>query len=80
MVGAARTNFSRSRKRMTLVLSASRIATASTGLAFNIGNGFDIVGYQGSGTPRPDYVAGCNPTSGSFNWAGVQSTAGTPER
>jgi hypothetical protein len=56
------------------------IATASTGLPFNIGNGFDIVGYQGSGTPRPNYVAGCNPGSGNFTWAGVQYTAGTPER
>jgi hypothetical protein len=56
------------------------IATASTGLPFNIGNGFDIVGYQGSGTPRPNFVAGCNPSSGNFTWAGVQYTAGTPER
>ncbi len=58
----------------------SGIASASTGLPFNIGNGFDIVGYQGSGTPRPNYIAGCNPTAGAFSWAGVQYTAGTPER
>ena len=56
------------------------IASASSGMTFNISNGFDIVGYQGSGTPRPNYVPGCNPASGTFAWAGVQYTAGTPER
>jgi hypothetical protein len=38
------------------------------------------VGYQGSGTPRPDYVGGCDLASGTFTWARVQYQARTPAR
>jgi hypothetical protein len=42
----------------------SGIQTATTGMPFNISNGFDIAGYQASGTPRPDYVQGCDANAG----------------
>lgn len=56
------------------------IMTRSTGLPYNISNGFDIVGYTSSGTPRPNVVSGCDMNSGTFTWAGNTYTAGTPER
>jgi hypothetical protein len=56
----------------------SGIASANTGLPFNISTGFDAVGYAGSGTPRPNYVSGCDPTSGTYTWLGNQYTAQTP--
>jgi hypothetical protein len=42
----------------------SGIQTATTGMPFNISNGFDITGYQASGTPRPNYTAGCDANAG----------------
>ena len=36
------------------------ILTQNTGLPFSVSTGFDQVGYTSTGTPRPDYVAGCN--------------------
>ncbi len=45
----------------------SGIETLSAGLPFNISTGFDDVGYQGSGTPRPNYVGGCNIQVGAVN-------------
>jgi len=56
------------------------IMTRSTGLPFNISNGFDIVGYTSSGTPRPNVVSGCDMNSGKFTWAGNQYSAGTVDR
>src|SRR5207248_11710313 len=45
----------------------SGILSANTGLPFSISTGFDRVGYQGSGTPRPNYVSGCNVAVGLVN-------------
>ena len=42
----------------------------NTGLPVSVSTGFDQVGYQSSGTPRPNYVSGCDPTAGG----------GTPNR
>lgn len=41
----------------------SGIESANTGTPFTIETGFDQVGLQGGDTPRPNYIAGCNPTS-----------------
>ncbi len=43
----------------------SGIVTQNTGLPITVYDGTDDVGYQGSGNPRPNYVAGCNPQVGS---------------
>lgn len=43
------------------------IVTANTGLPFNISDGIDQVGYTSSGTPRPNYVSGCQVQVGQVN-------------
>jgi hypothetical protein len=43
------------------------IVTANTGLPFNISDGIDEVGYTSSGTPRPNYVSGCQVQVGYVN-------------
>ena len=45
----------------------SGILTQNTGLPISIYDGADDVGYQGSGNPRPNYVAGCSAYVGSPN-------------
>jgi len=35
------------------------ILTENSGLPFSVSTGFDQVGYSSTGTPRPDYIAGC---------------------
>ena len=39
----------------------SGIESAYSGVPFSVSTGFDQVGLQGGDTPRPNYVAGCNP-------------------
>jgi hypothetical protein len=43
------------------------IVTANAGTPFNISDGFDQVGYTSSGTPRPNYVTGCQVQVGQVN-------------
>src|SRR5579871_2387506 len=43
----------------------SGIESASSGAPFTITSGFDQVGFQGGATPRPNYVAGCDPMVGT---------------
>ncbi len=43
------------------------IVTANTGLSYNISDGIDQVGYTSSGTPRPNYVSGCQVQVGHVN-------------
>ena len=43
------------------------IVTANTGLPYNISDGIDQVGYTSSGTPRPNYVGGCQVQVGHVN-------------
>jgi len=45
----------------------SGIVSANTGLPFNISDGIDQVGYQNSGTPRPNYVPGCQVSVGQVS-------------
>jgi len=45
----------------------SGIVTANTGLPYNISDGIDQVGYTSSGTPRPNYISGCQVQTGFVN-------------
>ena len=45
----------------------SGIGTVSAGLPYNISTGFDDVGYQGSGTSRPNYIGGCKVEVGTVD-------------
>ena len=43
------------------------IVSATSGYPFSISTGFDRVGYASTGTPRPNYVSGCQVAVGSVN-------------
>jgi hypothetical protein len=43
------------------------IVSAASGYPFTISTGFDRVGYAGTGTPRPNYVAGCQVQENNVN-------------
>ncbi len=43
------------------------IMSATSGYPFSISTGFDRVGYAGTGTPRPNYVSGCQVQEDNVN-------------
>ncbi len=43
----------------------SGIASATSGYPFSISTGYDRVGYASTGTPRPNYVSGCQVQEGT---------------
>lgn len=43
------------------------ILSAASGYPFSISTGFDRVGYASTGTPRPNYIAGCKVEVGTVN-------------
>ena len=45
----------------------SGIASATSGYPFSISTGYDRVGYASTGTPRPNYVGGCQVNVGTVN-------------
>lgn len=45
----------------------SGIASATSGYPFSISTGYDRVGYASTGTPRPNYVSGCQVQEGTVN-------------
>ena len=42
----------------------SGIVSSYSGVPFNVNSGFDRAGFQLGNTPRPNYVAGCDPMAG----------------
>jgi hypothetical protein len=43
------------------------IVSATSGYPFTISTGFDRVGYAGTGTPRPNYISGCQVAEGNVS-------------
>ena len=43
------------------------ISSATSGYPFSISTGYDRVGYAATGTPRPNYVSGCQVAVGNVN-------------